>query len=109
VTCSTERREACRLTEAGEAVSFPALLQALWPDREAMGRAGSHRDKRRPSHSHQYIAVRGAADGRPLVFEYLRRYPDMTVETIVTEGRLVDIVRLWVRLRRRLAERVPRT
>jgi len=27
----------------------------------------------------------------PIVFEYLRRYSDMTVD-IVTEGRLVDIV-----------------
>jgi len=28
----------------------------------------------------------------PIIFEYLRRYPEMAVD-IVTEGRLVDIVK----------------
>jgi DNA-binding transcriptional LysR family regulator len=44
---------------------------------------------------------------RPLVFEYLRRYPDMTVD-IVTEGRLVDIVVDGFDAGVRLAELVPR-
>jgi DNA-binding transcriptional LysR family regulator len=41
-----------------------------------------------------------------LVFEYLRRYPDMTVD-IVTEGRLVDIVVDGFDAGVRLAELVP--
>jgi DNA-binding transcriptional LysR family regulator len=41
------------------------------------------------------------------VFEYLRRYPDMTVD-IVTEGRLVDIVVDGFDAGVRLAELVPR-
>jgi DNA-binding transcriptional LysR family regulator len=42
----------------------------------------------------------------PIVFEYLRRYPDMTVD-IVTEGRLVDIVVDGFDAGVRLGELVP--
>jgi DNA-binding transcriptional LysR family regulator len=43
---------------------------------------------------------------RPLVFEYLNRYPEMSVE-IVTEGKLIDIVREGFDAGLRLAEHVP--
>src|ERR1700742_1864192 len=43
---------------------------------------------------------------RPIVFEYLIRYPEMSVD-IVTEGRLIDIVREGFDAGFRLAEQVP--
>jgi DNA-binding transcriptional LysR family regulator len=43
---------------------------------------------------------------RPLVFEYLNRYPEMSVE-IVTEGKLIDIVREGFDAGFRLGEQVP--
>ncbi|SDR61125.1 transcriptional regulator, LysR family [Rhizobiales bacterium GAS113] len=78
------------LTEAGE--QFVAgIAPALGDIREAMERAGSHRET--PAGTLRINTSVGAARQlmEPIVFEYLRRYPDMTVD-IVTEGRLVDIV-----------------
>jgi len=43
---------------------------------------------------------------RPLVFDYLNRYPEMSVD-IVTEGKLIDIVREGFDAGFRLAEQVP--
>ena len=43
----------------------------------------------------------------PFVFEYLRRYNEMKVE-IVTEGRLINIVKEGFDAGVRLAEAVPR-
>lgn len=43
---------------------------------------------------------------RPIVFEYLNRYPEMSVD-IVTEGKLIDIVREGFDAGFRLAEHVP--
>jgi len=43
----------------------------------------------------------------PFVFEYLRRYNEMRVE-IVTEGRLIDIIKDRFDAGVRLAEAVPR-
>ncbi|HTJ91123.1 MAG TPA: LysR substrate-binding domain-containing protein, partial [Acidocella sp.] len=43
---------------------------------------------------------------RPLVFAYLNRYPEMSVE-IVTEGKLIDIVREGFDAGLRLGEQVP--
>src|SRR5262249_40211769 len=43
---------------------------------------------------------------RPIVFEYLNRYPEMAVD-IVTEGKLIDIVREGFDAGFRLAEQVP--
>ena len=42
----------------------------------------------------------------PIVFEYLNRYPEMSVE-VVTEGKLIDIVRDGFDAGFRLAEQVP--
>src|ERR1700746_1720175 len=77
------------LTEAGEQF-VSGVAPALGQIREAMERAGSHRET--PAGTLRINASAGAArQMEPLVFKYLRRYPDMTVD-IVTEGRLVDIV-----------------
>ncbi|MBR0870420.1 LysR family transcriptional regulator [Bradyrhizobium tropiciagri] len=43
---------------------------------------------------------------RPIIFEYLKRYPEMAID-IVTEGRLIDIVREGFDAGFRLAEQVP--
>jgi DNA-binding transcriptional LysR family regulator len=42
---------------------------------------------------------------RPIVFEYLKRYPEMSVD-IVTEGKLIEIVREGFDAGFRLAEYV---
>ena len=93
------------LTEAGEQF-VSGVAPALGQIREAMARAGSHRDT--PAGTLRINTSAGAArQMEPLVFEYLRRYPDMTVD-IVTEGRLVDIVVDGFDAGVRLAEMVPR-
>ncbi len=93
------------LTEAGEQF-VSGVAPALGQIREAMARAGSHRDT--PAGTLRINTSAGAArQMEPLVFEYLRRYPDMTVD-IVTEGRLVDIVVDGFDAGVRLAELVPR-
>ena len=77
------------LTEAGEQF-VSSVAPALGQIKEAMERAGSHRAT--PAGTLRINTSAGAArQMEPIVFEYLRRYPDMTVD-IVTEGRLVDIV-----------------
>src|ERR1700741_2542717 len=92
------------LTEAGEQF-VSGVAPALGQISEAMARAGSHRDT--PAGTLRINRSAGAArQMEPLVFEYLRRYPDMTVD-IVTEGRLVDIVDGFD-AGVRLAEMVPR-
>ncbi len=93
------------LTEAGEQF-VSGVAPALGQIREAMARAGSHRDT--PAGTLRINTSAGAArQMEPLVFEYLRRYPDVTVD-IVTEGRLVDIVVDGFDAGVRLAELVPR-
>ena len=93
------------LTEAGEQF-VSGVAPALGQIREAMARAGSHRDT--PAGTLRINTSAGAArQMEPLVFEYLRRYPDMTID-IVTEGRLVDIVIDGFDAGVRLAELVPR-
>jgi DNA-binding transcriptional LysR family regulator len=71
-----------------------------------MERAGSQRET--PSGRLRINTSAGAARQmmEPIVFEYLRRYPDMTID-IVTEGRLVDIVVDGFDAGVRLAELVP--
>src|SRR5260370_1205094 len=77
------------LTEAGEQF-VSSVAPALGQIKEAMERAGSHRAT--PAGTLRINTSAGAArQMESIVFEYLRRYPDMTVD-IVTEGRLVDIV-----------------
>src|SRR5260370_13409865 len=77
------------LTETGEQF-VSGVAPALGQIREAMERAGRHPET--PAGTLRLNASAGAAaQVEPIVFEYLRRYPDMTVD-IVTEGRLVDIV-----------------
>ncbi|WP_213775765.1 LysR family transcriptional regulator [Bradyrhizobium sp. dw_78] len=93
------------LTQAGEqfvAGVAPALSQI----REAMEQAGSHRDT--PAGTLRLNTSTGAARQmmEPIILEYLRRYPDMTVD-IVTENRLIDIVVDGFDAGFRLAELVP--
>jgi DNA-binding transcriptional LysR family regulator len=92
------------LTEAGEQF-VSGVAPALGQIREAMERAGSHRET--PAGTLRINTSAGAArQMEPIVFEYLRRYPDMTVD-IVTEGRLVDIVVDGFDAGVRLGELVP--
>src|ERR1700722_14978230 len=77
------------LTEIGEQF-VSGVAPALDQIREAMERGGRRRET--PAGTLRINASVGAArQMEPIVFEYLRRYPDMTVD-IVTDGRLVDIV-----------------
>ncbi|HWJ36719.1 MAG TPA: LysR family transcriptional regulator [Steroidobacteraceae bacterium] len=94
------------LTETGE--QFVAgVAPALGQIKEAMERAGSQRET--PTGRLRINTSAGAARQmmEPIVFEYLRRHPDVTVD-IVTEGRLVDIVVDGFDAGVRLAELVPR-
>src|SRR5882762_427979 len=77
------------LTETGEQF-VSGVAPALGQIKEAMERAGSHRET--PAGTLRINTSAGAARQmmEPIMFAYLRRYPDMTVD-IVTEGRLVDI------------------
>jgi DNA-binding transcriptional LysR family regulator len=93
------------LTEAGEQF-VSGVAPALGQIREAMERAGSYRET--PTGTLRINTSGGAAQQlEPIVLEYLRRYPDMTVD-IVTEGRLVDIVIDGFDAGVRLSELVPR-
>lgn len=94
------------LTEAGEqfvANIGPALAQI----NGAMEAVNSHRDT--PAGTLRINTFGGAAQRvlKPIVFEYLRLYPDMRVE-LVTEGKLVDIVVDGFDAGIRTADMVPR-
>jgi DNA-binding transcriptional LysR family regulator len=94
------------LTAAGEqfvAELAPALIQI----RAAMDAAGAHRAT--PSGVLRLNTSVGAARMilAPLILEYLRRYPEMSVD-LVTEGRLIDIVGEGFDAGIRIAEAVPR-
>jgi DNA-binding transcriptional LysR family regulator len=94
------------LTEAGEQF-VNAVAPALASIRAAMDQAGTHRDT--PSGTLRINTSLGAARQvmTPIVLEYLRRYPEMKVD-IVTEGRLIDIVKDGFDAGIRLADSVPR-
>jgi DNA-binding transcriptional LysR family regulator len=94
------------LTEAGE--QFVARVgPAMSEIRSATAAATSQRQ--RPAGTLRINAALGAARMvfAPLVVEYLRRYPDMTVD-IVTEGRMIDIVAEGYDAGLRPSELVPR-
>jgi DNA-binding transcriptional LysR family regulator len=93
------------LTEAGEQF-ISSIAPALGEIREAMAAASSRRAT--PAGTIRINTSAGAARQMmtPIVLEYLRRYPEMTVD-IVTEGRLVDIVVDGFDAGVRLAESVP--
>jgi len=94
------------LTEAGE--RFIARIgPAVSEIRSATEAAASQR--RTPAGTLRINAALGAARMvfAPLVVEYLRRYPDMTLD-IVTEGRLIDIVAEGFDAGLRPSELVPR-
>jgi DNA-binding transcriptional LysR family regulator len=94
------------LTEAGE--QFVARVgPALSEIRSATAAASSQRQ--RPAGTLRINAALGAARMvfAPLVVEYLRRYPDMTID-IVTEGRMIDIVAEGYDAGLRPSELVPR-
>ena len=94
------------LTAAGEqfvAEVAPALTQI----RDAMDGVNVHRDT--PSGTLRLNTSIGAAQMvlTPLILEFLRRYPEMSVD-LVTEGRLIDIVGEGFDAGIRIAESVPR-
>ncbi|MBM6595219.1 LysR family transcriptional regulator [Microvirga pudoricolor] len=93
------------LTAAGEGF-IERLAPAVAAIREAEEAVNSHRDT--PVGTLRLNTSVGAARQilQPIVFAYLRRYPQMKVD-IVTEGRLVDIVADGFDAGIRLLEAVP--
>ena len=94
------------LSEAGE--QFVATVTpAVTAIRGAIEQASSQHQV--PSGTLRINTSAGAAQQvmTPIILEYLRRYPQMKVD-IVTEGRLIDIVREGFDAGIRLAESVPR-
>ncbi|WP_158915207.1 LysR family transcriptional regulator [Caulobacter sp. S45] len=92
-------------TEAGE--QFVAgVAPALAAIRNATEAVNNHRAT--PAGLLRINTSAGAARRilSPIVFEYLRRYPEMSVD-IVTEGRLIDIVKDGFDAGFRLAEHAP--
>jgi DNA-binding transcriptional LysR family regulator len=92
-------------TEAGE--QFVAeVAPALSAIRNAMDAVNTHRST--PTGMLRLNSSVGAARRilRPLVFEYLNRYPHMSVD-LVTEDKLIDIVRDGFDAGFRLADQVP--
>ena len=92
-------------TPAGE--QFVAeIAPALTAIRDAADAVNQHRST--PTGVLRLNTSAGAARRllRPVVFEYLNRYTEMSVD-IVTEGRLIDIVREGFDAGFRLAEQVP--
>jgi DNA-binding transcriptional LysR family regulator len=93
------------LSEAGE--QFLARVRpALREISEAMEAVNAFRDT--PTGVLRINTSEGAAQHilTPIVFEYLKRYPDMQVD-LVTEGRFIDIVAEGFDAGIRLAEAVP--
>ncbi len=94
------------LTSAGREY-VEAIAPALSDIRNAAQAVADHR--RKPTGTLRFSCSLGG--GRrllmPLVIEYRRRYGDMKVE-IVTEGRLIDIIKKGYDAGVRLAEAVPR-
>jgi DNA-binding transcriptional LysR family regulator len=92
-------------TEAGN--QFVAeVAPALGAIRNAMDAVNTHRST--PSGMLRLNSSVGAARRilRPLVFEYLNRYPQMSVD-LVTEDKLIDIVRDGFDAGFRLSDQVP--
>jgi DNA-binding transcriptional LysR family regulator len=93
------------LTQAGQDF-LDRISPALRELDAAMDSTNAYRDK--PSGSLRINLSEGAARMIlvPIVGEFLRRYPDMSVE-LVTEGRLVDIVKAGFDAGIRFTENVP--
>ncbi len=93
------------LTDAGR-LFVEQVGPALQDIQGALGTVRSHRET--PSGTIRINAAPFAAREiiSPLVFEFLRRYPDMNVD-LVTEGRLVDIVAQGFDMGVRVAGLVP--
>jgi DNA-binding transcriptional LysR family regulator len=94
------------LTAAGEQF-IAEVAPALTRIRNAMDAVNVHRDT--PSGTLRLNTSIGAAQMilTPLILEFLRRYPEMSVD-LVTEGRLIDIVGEGFDAGIRVAEAVPR-
>jgi len=92
-------------TAAGEAF-VAQVAPALGTISEATDAVNQHRAS--PAGLLRLNTSAGAARQilAPIIFEYLRRYPEMSVD-IVTEGRLIDIVKDGFDAGFRLAETVP--
>lgn len=92
------------LTEAG-ARFVNAIAPALGEIRNAIETAGA--DRETPAGTLRLnTSVSAARHVLPLLVEYVRRFPDMNVD-LVTEGRLIDIVRDGFDAGIRIAEAVP--
>lgn len=92
------------LTEAG-AQFVDVVAPALGDIRNAFETAGARRAT--PTGTLRInCAVSAARQILPLLIDYIRRYPDMKVD-LVTEGRLIDIVRDGFDAGIRIAETVP--
>jgi len=93
------------VTQAGQAF-LDRVRPALRELDAAMDATNAYRDK--PSGNLRINLSEGAARMLlvPVVGEFLRRYPDMSVE-LVTEGRLVDIVKAGFDAGIRYTENVP--
>lgn len=92
------------LTEAG-AQFVDAVMPALGDIRTAIEAAGAGRAT--PTGTLRVNTSAGAAPQiMPLLVEYTRRYPDMHID-LVTEGKLIDIVRDGFDAGVRIAEAVP--
>jgi DNA-binding transcriptional LysR family regulator len=92
-------------TEAGEQF-IAEVAPALASIRHSMEAVNRHRES--PAGTLRLNTSSGAARQimAPLILDYLRRYPDMGID-IVTEGKLVDIVKDGFDAGIRLAETVP--
>jgi DNA-binding transcriptional LysR family regulator len=93
------------LTEAGR-LFVDTVGPSLQDVRSALDAVRSHRET--PSGTIRINAAPFAAREimSPLIIEFLRRYPDMSVE-LVTEGRLIDVVAEGFDLGVRVASLVP--
>ena len=93
------------LTDAGEQF-IAQIVPALGDIHRAVEAINSHRET--PAGHLRINSSAGAARMilTPLFIEYLRRYPEMKL-TLVTEGRLIDIVEQGFDAGIRLAEAVP--
>jgi DNA-binding transcriptional LysR family regulator len=92
-------------TEAGEQF-IAEVAPALASIRSSMEAVNRHRES--PTGTLRINTSSGAARQimTPLILEYLRRYPEMAID-IVTEGKLVDVVKDGFDAGIRLAETVP--
>jgi DNA-binding transcriptional LysR family regulator len=98
--------DAQRLADIGRGAVRDPGAPALTAIRDAADAVNQHRST--PTGVLRLNTSAGAAQRilRPIIFEYLNRYLEMSVD-IVAEGKLIDIVREGFDAGFRLAEQVP--